>query len=194
MNVMFDIDGVLADFIFGYTSEAVRMGYLDKPLTFNDQVGWDEFGNMTPNQVHKVWDKVLRDGNFWLSLNPLVNEKVFQDINKLNSNYNVVFVTKRDGLMVQSQTKLWLIKHGVSNPSIILTKRKGEIARALDMQFSIEDKAENAAVIHWIADSVPCKSYLINRTYNLDASIPKNVKRINSVEQYINDVCEGISI
>jgi len=186
-TIIMDVDGVLADFVLAYTRQAVEMGFLDKENSCFDQVGWDQFG-LTSEQMSKVWDVIYDIHGWWASLDALVSRSVFSEINKLQFYHQVVFVSARQGINPQFDTTNWLDMHGVENASVVITKKKGEVARALNADYSLEDKPENAAVIHWLADAKPCKSYIIDKLYNQVEYLPKNVKRVKTVEEFLGEI------
>lgn len=186
-NIAFDLDGVLADFVHSFTYVAKSLGFLNYTTSSLEQTGWDQFG-LTPEQMSSVWSVILAERGWWNTLPPLIDKSTFWAIDKLKYNHQVVFVSARQGISPQHDTVRWLERHGIQNPSVIITKRKGEIARALDIDYNIEDKPENAAVIHWMADVRPCKSYIIDRPYNQVDFLPKNIKRIKTVDEFLAEI------
>jgi uncharacterized HAD superfamily protein len=162
-------------------------GYLDHTSSSLEQTGWDQFG-LSPEQMSSVWDYILANRGWWNTLPPLIDKKTFSAIDDLKYDHQVTFVSARLGISPQRDTSAWLERHGIENPSVIITKRKGEIARALDIDYSIEDKPENAAVIHWMADVRPCKSYIIDRPYNQVDFLPKNIKRVKTVDEFLGEI------
>ena len=186
-TILLDIDGVLADFVRAFTGQAKEMGFLREVISTEEQLNWDGFG-LTSKQMNSVWDVILGTSHWWYRLDPLISMGAFQKINELQWDHQVVFVSARDGIHPQFDTKDWLESRGIDTPSVIITKRKGEIARALDADYSLEDKPENAAVIHWMADVKPCKSYIIDRPYNRVDYLPKKIKRVKTVEEFLNDI------
>jgi len=163
------------------------MNFLGRVMSTEEQLNWDGFG-LTKKQMDSVWDVILGTRGWWLAMPSLVSEQTLEQIDRLTNDHQVVFVSAREGISPQCDTIDWLKSHGVQSPSVILTKRKGEIARALDADYSLEDKPENAAVIHWMADVKPCKSYIIDRPYNRVDYLPKKIKRVKTVEEFLNEI------
>ena len=186
-TILFDVDGVLADFVGAFTRQAKKMNFLKEAISTEDQLNWDGFG-MTQKQMNSVWDVILGTEHWWYQLDPLISQPSFRQIQDLTYDHQVVFVSAREGIHPQRDTVNWLTDRGVVTPSVIITKRKGEIARALDADYSLEDKPENAAVIHWMADVKPCKSYIIDRPYNRVDYLPKKIKRVKTVEEFLNEI------
>lgn len=189
--VLFDIDGVLADFVKGFTQYARRF-FPETPITPTaEQPKWDGYPGLTPEETEIVWEHVNKDPLFWYSLPPLATEDEFLSLNLLTLQAQVYFTTARHGDGVIRQTREWLYDQGVYSPSVILVKHKGEIARALDANFLIDDKAGNAVYAEYHNKGRKgFQSYLIDRPYNqFDAGvIGSKVKRIKRVEEYLDDI------
>lgn len=186
--ILFDMDGVLADFTHEFTKLAhVRFGTPvvateQQPSYHFTELGW------TREQVDEMWQYVKGSTYFWLSLSPMVTPDIFKRIDRLNRYYgDVYFVTQRIGHDAREQTVTWLEQHGVFHPTVILARphTKGKLAANLGAAYSIEDRLENAADIgrHGVA------SYLLDRPYNRGAAAG-NVVRITSVAQYL-DILEA---
>jgi len=188
MNVMFDMDGVLADFIKGFTTLAHNL--FDTPITdTSGQPRWDGFPGMTDLQMQVTWKHVNESQSFWYELEPLVGKELFARINALQKYHHIYFVTSRTGTDVHTQTMEWLEQQGVSNPEVIVLpagSRKGEIAQALQAKTAIDDKAGNAVFMSYLCPKTT--SYIINRQYNqFDPSVlGSKVVRIYSVDQYLD--------
>lgn len=193
--VMFDIDGVLADFVRGFTEQARKM-FPAVPVTHTvDQPRWDGFPGMTKEQVDLVWKSVSNDPTFWYNLKPLASKYTFESLNFLTGETNVYFTTARHGLDVTQQTKDWLHEQGIYAPNVILVSRKGEIAMALQANYLIDDKAGNAVYAEYHnKDRGDFRSYLLDRPYNqFDAeAIGSKVKRVKQVEEFLQDVWKQI--
>lgn len=155
--------------------------------TTSEQPSWNCFVGMDKKQVRLVWDKIKKDPMFWFELPPLVPEWEFERINELNEYHRVYFVTSRVGLDCKTQTEGWLNQHGVYRPTVIISSRKGDIARAVNADFSIDDKASNASCIAWMTDD-RTKSYLLDRKYNQCPQdfLASSVIRIGSVRNYLD--------
>lgn len=182
-TVMFDVDGVLADFTKGFTEVAYRM--YGTPVRFmTDMAYYNDFG-LDDEQVAEVWRYISAWRDWWSNLLPLVSPEVFYQIQNLARLNQVYFVTNRyhGTPSTQNQTVRFLQWHGIESPSVIVSKHKAEVARALRVQFSIEDKAENASEI---AD-VDVRSYLIDRRYN-QIDVDPRVIRVATVSEFLEDV------
>lgn len=109
---------------------------------------------------------------------------MFKRINALQLTHDVYFVTARPGLDVKRQTETWLRLQGIEDPTVVISSKKGEMAKAIGADFSIEDKAGNAVYVSYQS---PGKSYLVNRPYNQFSHemLGSKVIRIKEIEQFL---------
>lgn len=193
INVMFDVDGVLADFAWKFTEEAARTVPDLKPWGQAEQQVYN-FSDRLSQEVREECWKVVHSSPYWWERVPrMIDRSEFKMIDDLNLHANVYFVTARKGTpSALLQTHRWLRYHGIGYPNVItieesdgIARRKCEIASALGIDFSIEDKASNANAIV----GSRARSYLINRPYNANERVAPVVKRINSVNEFLFDVC-----
>lgn len=189
--IQFDVDGVLADFNASFTLEG-HLLFGTKVFGDAEQVDWyyQDEGSMNDAQRDKVWDIVKNTPLWWYRLRPLVNQRTFDRIAQLHLKHEVVFVTNRISNCEPPswQTKMWLEKHGIGRPSVIVTKKKGQAAEAIGADYSIEDKIENCWAIHWISDRPQTRSYLVNRPYNQlgGRRIGPRVPRVDTVDEFLD--------
>lgn len=196
--VMFDIDGVLADFIYGFTTICRRLDP-DFPLMTNGRArdgvkeqhwyspweipGWP-YGTEV---VDTAWDIVKHSPHFWEELPALVTPEVFERIGRLGEQRQVYFVTSRVGKRVWQQTKSWLLERIIyTDPMLIVAHRKGQIALGLDAEWCLEDKAGTAVYVGY--ESPNTHSVLIDRPYNKFEPIVlgSKVLRIKTVDEYLD--------
>ena len=184
--IMFDVDGVLANFTTAFTTVGNRL--FDTPIVDNhEQPTWDFRESLTQGQQNQIWKEIKTINNWWESLLLLVPYGTFYDINISTLKHEVYFVTHRMHSLTPAgeQTVNWLKTHGISNPRVIVSKHKGEIAKAVGANFSLEDNWGNACAIHWLAED--CESVLIERLYNAKARdvIPKNIRVVPTVNDFL---------
>jgi uncharacterized HAD superfamily protein len=190
--VIFDIDGVLADFSEGFTTLASKMFGVEVTRA-TDQPTY-HWANLTKEQANLVWREVDKSHYFWENLRPLIDQQYFEEIDSLAFERPLYFVTARPDY-AKKQTENWLAAWGVSRPTVITTKRKGEFAKAVDAGFCIEDKPSNASMVAWLTEG-ETKSYLIDRPYNQAPKeflasqefLASDVRRIYSVNEYLEAI------
>ena len=178
--IMFDVDGVLADFLAAYRRVEES---LDQQPTF--EARWDAYLNTN------IWAYIKRSPAFWTTIPPLASAYTFARINVLTYQYDVYFVTNRPGVTAKGQTERWLRERGVVNPTVIISARKGDIAAALGAHFAIDDKAGNAIATSYISPKT--KSYLLDAPYNQfdHAVVGGSVTRVKTLDQFLDAVvCE----
>jgi 5'(3')-deoxyribonucleotidase len=188
-KIIFDVDGVLADFVAAFT---VLAGCQPPWTTRENQAAWSFKDKIAPAVIVDTWNKLRADPYWWEDLPPMVSMDVFWQIDELQERHEMLFVTARvSNHNVQRQTQNWLRDHGITNPSVVVSVKKGEIAAAFGADYHIDDKPENAACVHWLADKKPCKSFLLLHPHTKDSWVPAGVRRITSVSEYLAAIEEG---
>ena len=190
MNIMFDMDGCLADFIRGFTGLAAVM--FGCPITTtHEQPKWDGFPGMTALQINLVWKRVKLGTDFWSRLGSLVGDETFTRIENLQEDHHLYFVTSRPGIRTHDQTVGWLEERGILSPEVLVVPTaasKGHAAAAIGAEYCLDDKAGNAVYVQYHVPGI--KSYILNRKYNqFDPEvIGSKVKRVNQVGDFISDI------
>lgn len=187
--ILFDIDGVLADWVWGFTNLLhERISGLIEPVHTGEQFDWN-LTHIDKAYMNAGWNLVQEIPWWWRNLDPLATEAEFKRIANLNLNNRVYFPTARaEGTPhVLRQTRQWLEIMGIVNPSVVITKKKGEFANLVQADFAIDDKPENVACIHWLSEGT--QTYLLDypKLGNKDF-LPKAVKRIASLSKFLDDV------
>ena len=201
MRVSFDIDGVLADFVWSFTNEAhILNGYAPDEIKENVEV----FGTLRQKEwkfpwseqfYEDVWARIDTIQNWWMSLDPLVSQKDINAINYTIHNNDVYFITSRKstaGLNIERQCQYWLDGIGIdaSHATVIATQagKKHKLMNAMDIDCHIDDKPSIVKDIHHHSKAHSC---VIDRPYNQD--IPglgfNPIRAFATVEEY----CEWIT-
>lgn len=202
LTIQLDVDGVISDFIWGFTRLGAKYGGL--PSSTMEQVEWDSFPGLLPSHEQLIWDEISQSNYFWQSLPLLLNPLETQGIRALyRAECQVYFVTNRLGHNVRQQTEAWLLNRlelpSWANPTVIMARSKGEVAKAIMADFSIDDKAENAWCIGWLttpqnSKTPDCRSYILDRKYNqYDHKIGSSkIRRVPTVQAFLNDIQEKL--
>ena len=173
MNIGFDLDGVLANFHYGFSKVANKL--FGSPIVedINEvrAYRWEDWGYPLDKKQHnKVWREIDSNTNdFWLDLQPLVENTIFERMKKMEKeNCNFFFITSRKntaGKSALSQTKDWIEScTALKNFSVIPSHRKGGILARAEIDFFIDDLPEN--VIEAAIEAPKCESFLLVRPYN----------------------------
>ena len=173
MRIGCDVDGVLADFNTGF---AALLHYLTGRSTINtfSTWTWPEDAGFTAEEISKAWDEVNRSSQWWLSRYPLPGTEEF--LRRL-AEHDAYFITDRTGSTAKQQTEKWLIRLGVSCPTVLISGAKAILTIGLRLDLFVEDKFQNAEEIGLVA-----RSYLLDRPYNRARPVP-HVHRIGSLAE-----------
>jgi len=184
-TIQIDIDGVLADFVYGFTKIANK--FFGSPVKkYNEMKFYNDF-NLTENQIKTVWEEINLMDDFWEKLPYIISRSTFLEINSLRFKYNVLFVTNRTvgKISPQHQTTNWLKDRGICSPNVIISTDKTKIIKAVGVNYSIEDMPENA---NHIAEVEGCLSFLLNAPYNIDIKTDSKVIRVNNVDEFLENI------
>lgn len=118
------------------------------------------------SRKHKaVWKALQATPDLWLQLKPIEDGAVRRLYEaSVSLNWEVFFITQRpksEGASVQRQTQQWLVAQGFECPSVLpLRGPRGKAAHALDLDFLLDDLAQNCVDV--VADS-KCRPLLVLR-------------------------------
>lgn len=188
-SILFDVDGVLADFVTGFTTLANEL--YNVPISGMDNhkdFGFD-YLNISREQIESLWDVVKNSFTFWLSLPHLLTPEEILGLRYFVYNHNVTFVTHRFSSVINpaSQTAIWLKQQfDLKFPQVIATPSKGLAAVVINADFAIEDKASNALDI--AKNSIRTQSYLLHKPYNTNWHDNTYIRHVNSVGEFFKEV------
>ena len=184
--IVFDVDGVLANFTLGFTQRAAQIDARVMVRSSEEQLEWD-FRDFPPGVEAATWRSVQQDPCFWALLyaHPGATLDVFDTIQELSVVRPVYFATNRVGIGAHTQTERWLSRYGIRNPTVIVTRRKGEFCNVVDAAACIDDKAGNAVYVAYECPNT--RSYLLNTQYNRfdHRVLGGKVIRVKSVSEFL---------
>jgi uncharacterized HAD superfamily protein len=184
MKLGIDIDGVLADFMGGFSALTEQEFGIKLPQPWQTY-DWHKDNGVTPEQTNYLWE-LIKSGPFYGTLMPLPGAlDAIERLNKLSlKDHDIYFITSRNGTLTKFWTEMWLKFHGMDMPTVLLTKDKGAAAKALGLDVFVDDKPENnldvidATGRHCVSPSGSLGTnihvYLINTPYNQWADQPFN--------------------
>ena len=188
MKVIFDMDGVLANFSKGFHELTKKMYPEWEPLyPPNEAPFWDDYcAPLEPHKKREVWNAIKKSTTFWTTLEPLAAYEEFECIQYLTYCCEVYFATHRVGTDVKEQTEVWLRSQGIARGTVIVTPLKGQVADAIKATHLIDDKAGNA--IYTAYQSPHTKSYILDRTYNRfdHRIVGRRVTRVGSIAEFFS--------
>ena len=186
MKIMFDVDGVLADFVLGFRRLANETYKLPLYGT-HEQPDW-KFPDLDYQQNNRLWERVKDPKEkFWTTLFPLISSRLFQRIDDLQTRAEVYFITTRVGIDAQDQTAQWLQEWGLVRPSVIIAGDKGPICRAIGIRAGIDDKYDNVVAMDLANPEMG--AWLLSRPYNTKYEWKQ---RVNEVDVFLDFVEEAI--
>jgi len=199
MKIGFDVDGVLADFSSAYAKrliEVTGMNLLPEgdPNDYIQTWYWptDQFTYSKP-QDKETWKSITSDDKFWLNLNPYPDAK--DVVSKLadlwDEGHEIYFITNRPGIKTKLQTEQWLINLGTGIlPTVIVSEEKGLNARALKLDFYIDDKNENCTDVR---DHSTTNCLMLARGWNEDKPGIPRIPNVSEFFKAMGEVAEWVN-
>ena len=191
--IIFDIDGVFADFTLGFT-ELGHVAYGTSKLHTHEQKFWEDFGGMTKEQIAALWTLIDTNPAWWGTLPEMPHEPMMVTrIHEFSRRAPLYFVTSRKDHtgQVARITRDWLARRwAIWSPNVICSSHKGDLAKALNAGYLIDDKVGNVLYTTWATDG-RTKAYLMDRPCNqldsrgIGSSPPLRVK---TLEEFLDIV------
>lgn len=118
-TIAFDLDGVLAEFCYGFTWLAMELGLVEFPNFQREQTTWNfDF------DAAAVWREVDRRLSFWSNLEPLATIDDRYAMRCLAGQANIIYVTARRN--AHQQTIHWLRQQGFPYGLVFFDEPKGD--------------------------------------------------------------------
>ena len=181
--VAFDMDGVITDFTLAFTTEAMRLGLVEKPWSCAEQPEWKfDF------PVASVWKSIDQTAWWWTNeMRSLITRYETGLINRVISKHAVYFLTNRSAPVgmpsAQAQTSKWLDQIGIDTHlcDVIATPpdTKALFAKQLGVTVAIEDKPDN--INQYAGVDIPC--YI--RTWQYNKDIGESIQHAGSITEFI---------
>lgn len=193
MVIMWDVDGVLANFTKGYHGLANEMfaSELVGEISAEAPPSWDWLEDtLGSERVGKIWNRIKQDRYFWQDLEPLVSEGEIRRISDLVDEADQYFVTSRVGQKIGYQTRAWLRHHFyIDSPAVIVSDRKADSANALKANYTIDDKAGNVLAVYYNSPKER-RVYVLDTPYNQfdPKTVGSRVRRVSTVSQFLDDI------
>ena len=199
INIGVDLDGVCANFAKKFSEFANEMYgkrcyIIEDPSTIKHW-NWHKWYQIQKAEEGEVWEKIVNTPDFWTSLEVLNLSQWEYFLDKIGNanNINVYFITDRAetvGISATKQSALWLLKHKWKYPYVIKTAEKAKFVEMLNIEYFIDDKAENLISIK--EHNPNCKMYAQDALYNVDALNASKIdyKRVSGLRLMADEVLE----
>ena len=201
-NIGLDLDGIFFNWSREYGKIIREIGGDHLPEINNETEDvqswdWSEWHPAGKVLLDKAWQVMTEKDGFWENIEVLHSEQVkyMREHFDAHPNIAVYFITSRTatkGDTLIRQTIKSLEKVGWTSPQVIVSFRKGSLARALDLKYFLDDRAENCAEV---AMSNPeTKVYILDKKYNriLQDKYFK-ITRITCLEAFTDAVIKDLS-
>ncbi len=190
-TVIFDVDGVLAEFTYRFLSFASAY-FPCLPVSTANRKTW-EFRSLTHEQFTKVFEQI-RLGKFDWSLAPsLLNPLDIIAIDQLRQNgISIQYVTNREGPRAKIDTEKWQSDNRLPTGIVKVTADKAAYVRAIaaDIVGIIDDAPSNLEA--YAAAGFSDVLYVRDWPYNRDVALP-GLKRVSSVAEFAYLVIEDVT-
>jgi hypothetical protein len=201
VNVGVDLDGVCTNFVKKFSTFANEMYgsqcHILEDLDAVKHWDWHRWYPIKKADEDAIWKKIVETRDFWTSLEVFNRgqwEYFIDKIGKAN-NINVYFITTRSetiGMSATRQSAIWLMNNGWKYPFVIKTKQKEKFIENLNIEYFIDDKAENLISVK--QHNPTCKVYAQDALYNVDKLKESKIeyKRVSGLRQFTDDILEDI--
>lgn len=190
MRIGFDVDGVLADFNRSFMDLFPRVtgkslfapDYWPHTWDYPQAVGY------TNEETSAVWEHIKAGGAFWGNLEPLPDMDVLRKwmaSDPIPSPfYEIYYVTSRMGRNVKFQTETWLDDClGNIGNTVLISSEKGAIAKALKLDYYVDDRAEN--ILDVMKVSPGTHAFLLDAPWNQHINV---ALRIRTLAEFLNRI------
>lgn len=201
INCGVDLDGVICNF-HKKLSEECRKIYGSKCYIINDiseikSWEWEKWYPLNKSEIEYVIDKMYKTPQFWMTLEPYQLSQFEYFTNRINKhpNINVYFITSRVEsveISVVRQTMSWLDKYGWKNPCVIRSDNKDKVISALNIEYFIDDNAEN--IINIKNMNPNCNVYIQEAPYNAYTMLHSQIsyKKVTGLNTFTDDILNDI--
>ena len=178
--VIFDLDGVLCDFVYGFTGLLLALQGKDLHGAYSTgaQLQWsfDVPGDVLDN----AWNTVNGSEDFWSNLPSLLTEIERQTLRVAAQQYDLRFLTSRPSSTARTQSERWLSKQGLLVGPVVVAADKLPLCRALNPVAIIDDKPD--VITDMLSIGLPV--YTRDWSYNRAVVGP----RVSSVTEFLHRV------
>jgi 5'(3')-deoxyribonucleotidase len=187
-----DMDGVVADYQTGFNRVLYKVTGRTVPM---EHKSWDwplDYG-YTKEEIKATEQAIHESSTFWRELPsyPETDTVMFWLRKRWVEGDDIYFLTSRKGVAAKDQSVEWLdqfnayVGGGVPNPTVIVSKKKGLICKALDVDYFLDDKPSFCIDVALESPRTAC--YLLDRPWNQGFE-DQHVTRVKSVVGFADGV------
>lgn len=165
MRIGIDVDGVVCDFTSAWRKLVLNLLGKNTEGIVQTTWGFDSLG-LNLEQEKYLWKHIDTTPDWWkYNLSRLPFTALLEVVDR---DHELFFITNRKpaaGDSIEKQTKFWLLSHtAVYCPTVLVTKDKGELCKALGIRYFIDDKPSNCEDVY--SNSFNTKVYIADAPYN----------------------------
>lgn len=191
--VVIDIDGVLAEFTYSYSTLAHKIsdGNVPPAHSTGRQQTWDWDGQYSKQLMNACWRAIDESDSFWAELPLLVSYPEIEELQRLRDKVSIMYLTGRlvtPQNSVEDQTRYWLHKHGFPEGELCFATDKGAFlnSRGLSPLSVIDDKPETLNQLFDGGHRVFCRDWPYNR--HLTEELP----RVYSLGEWTHNIFDSV--
>jgi len=192
MNIGVDLDDVLVDFMSAFVR--VCNDLYGRPELGLLPVDW-EWSNLglSQKEISDAWSVVKNTDSFWETLGVEPGVDPYR-VKELSQQHDLFFITARVptiGATVKNQSCYWLRKNMmIDYPTVIVSYDKGPIAKALKLDYFIDDRPKNVLEIKAVLPD--CKVFLKDSSHNQTFNDP-DIFRVKDMNEFM-DILELVRV
>ena len=143
MKIMHDIDGLVADFVYEFTSLANGL-FPEKVILPHGCLAAQEWGFksiLSNSEVDKVWKVIYSSDSFWKTITPMFTRADSTALWRIADKHELFWVTSRSGKDAIEQTRFWLRDQALPNwdNAVLAGENKSDYIQSHHFDVIIDD-------------------------------------------------------
>lgn len=185
--VVFDLDGVLFDFMLHFTKFAHSHFPSVVPFPNSQQVTWSfqEHQVLTREEESYLWGLIKESSDFWVGMPLLVTTGDVYAMNLLAQTHPIVYLTARNGKDIGFQSKFAMQRNGLPQGQLLFSSDKAEAISKFEdgCAAAIDDRPEQLEELKAAGVRVYARDWYYNRHVD--------VPRVSSVGEFCIEAARG---